>query len=145
MFRRNCDVGSTPPVDSVFEYLARHRSATLAHLAAALGMPEEQLDSTLETMGRQGWLNRGWARLAANPDVEVTIFTLTHEGKLEIDRRGLPEDAPEPIVVTKDELIAELSRRGFDPAPFETSVNLLHAGRFRFWPSMPAYSAIGED
>ena len=135
-----------PFMDNVFEYLARHRSATPAHLAAALGVTETALDPTLETMGRQGWLNRGYARFAANPDLEVTIFTLTHEGKEEIDRRGLPHaDAPEPIVVTKDELIEELARRGFDPRPITTSVNLLHQDRFRFWPSVPAYAAIGED
>ena len=132
-------------MDRVFEYLARHHSATPAHLASALGMSEAELAPTLETMGRQGWLFRGWARFAANPDSEVTIFTLTREGEEEIERRGLREDAPEPIVVTKVELVEELARRGFDPVHFETSITLLHAHRFRFWPSVPAYSAIGED
>ena len=132
-------------MDRVLEYLARHHSATPAHLASALGMTEADLDPTLQTMGRQGWLYRGWARFAADPDREVTVITLTQEGKQEIARRGLVQDAPEPIVVTKDELMAELARRGFDTSPLETSVTLLHANRFRFWPSVPAYSAIGED
>jgi DNA-binding PadR family transcriptional regulator len=129
--------------DRIFEYLATRRIATPARLVSSLEVSEGELVPMLKEMEQRGWLSEGWARFIDSPDPEVQMFTLTRDGERQVALRGISD--PGPMTVTREELVAELVRRGFGRSEDLEALPSLREDRFEFWPRGPAWGVPVDD
>jgi hypothetical protein len=73
------------------------------------------------------------------------VISLTHTGRQEAGRRQSElEEAEEPIVFTRDELVAKLRELGLTDEQMAFNPALRH-DRFHFWPSIPAWASAPDD
>ena len=79
---------------------------------------------------------------AANPALRfgITVITLTPE-----PREGMKAESEEPVLLTRDELVAELRKR-FGLTEEQTANNpTLRDDRYYFWPSIGAWTSAQSD
>ena len=122
------------------------RGATREHLHNGLSISAEVVAPALTVLENKGWISRGFAW--HDPGDMMEILLATHAGRQELARYSrMRGDAPgdEPIEVSREDLIAELERRGFASRQRLEIDPALRASRFHFWPSIPAYSSTQED
>jgi hypothetical protein len=90
-------------------------------------------------MDRKGLLQRSVAWYGNDPSSGITVITLTPAGRKQAEReeKGREEES---VVMTRDELAAELRRLGLNDEQIALNPEL-RGDRFYFWPSIPAWSA----
>lgn len=70
----------------------------------------------------------------------ITVITLTPER-----REGMKAESEEPVLLTRDELVAELRKR-FGLTEEQTANNpTLRDDRYYFWPSIGAWTSAQSD
>jgi DNA-binding MarR family transcriptional regulator len=97
--------------EQILAYL--RRAGTPENLARSLGVASDQLNEALDEMEAKGWIGRGAAWFGNDPSTAITVIMLRPAGRKEAERRRILSgeyDVSTCVVVTRDELIAELKR-----------------------------------
>lgn len=125
--------------EQIITYLTR-RPATPENLAHNLEVSIAEVRPLLDEMSRKGWINFGAAWFGNDPSTGITIVFLTPDGRREAERRqALSADSDEPIVISRQELLAELERRfGWKEQQLGAEPTL-RGNPFYFWPSIAAW------
>jgi DNA-binding MarR family transcriptional regulator len=131
--------------DQIFAYLSR-RAGTPENLERHLDLSTEELQRALDAMEAEGWINPGIAAWFGDPASAITVMTLTPAGREEAKRREetATEWSEEPVVLTRDELAAELQRRYRWTDEQIALESTLRYERFHFWPSIGAYTGLQD-
>ena len=138
------DVPTEDREGRILAYLSQ-RAATPEHLEKHLGVSTEELNPLLEEMQAKWWVHPGIAAWFGDPSSAITVLSLAPAGREEAKRRqALSPESIEPVVVTREELIAELQRRGGSDEQAAVDPRL-RAERFHFWPSIGAWSELPEE
>jgi hypothetical protein len=128
--------------DRIFDYLAR-RPATPEHLQRALGADANEVHSAVDEMAAKGWVVAMQAWFGNDPASGVTVFSLTPSGRQEAAHRRVAEESQGFVIVTRDELIAQLRQLGWTEEQITYSPGLRH-DYFYFWPDPPAFAAAPD-
>lgn len=127
----------------ILTYLAR-RAARPEHLEQALGPTSAELSGRhLAEMETKGWLTTGIAAWYGEPSSAITIVSLTPAGRDEAQRREAKLGELEPIVITRDELLAKLRELGHTEEDIARQAELGHS-HYNFWPSISAWQGRPE-
>jgi DNA-binding MarR family transcriptional regulator len=131
--------------DRILAYLSGH-AGTPEQLAEHLGISTEELAPILEEMEARGWINAGVAAWYHEPASAITVVALMPAGREEANRRRIlsGESELEVVVVSRDELIAELKRRGWTEERIARDPTLRHQ-RFHFWPGVCGWAGLPDD
>jgi DNA-binding MarR family transcriptional regulator len=125
--------------EQILSYLSS-RPATPEHLAGHLGISSEDLGAALGALVEKGWINTSSAWYGNDPSTGITVITLTPER-----REGMKAESEEPVLLTRDELVAELRKR-FGLTEEQTANNpTLRDDRYYFWPSIGAWTSAQSD
>jgi len=126
--------------DSLLRYLA-NRPATRIQLAERLRLPPDDVAASVDEMQNRGWVFSAAAWYGNDPASGITLISLTAAGRREAERReAAAADTDEPIVLTRDELIAKLRQLGASDEQIALNPTLCESS-FYFWPSVPAWAA----
>lgn len=127
--------------DRILTYLGR-RPATPEHLERSLEVDAADLREVVDKMEATGWVTVMPAWFGNDPGSAITVISLTRAGRQEAERRqALAEERDEPVIVSREELAAELRRLGWTDEQIALNPNL-RGNRFHYWPSVPAWSVV---
>jgi DNA-binding MarR family transcriptional regulator len=122
----------------------RKGGRTPENLASRLQRDCDALEPAVRSLEERGWLSRATAGYVGQEWMEILLLTTAGRKELEW-RETLSGEAgvPEPVEVTRAQLLQELVRRGFPRERLEIEPTLRH-DRFYFYPSVPAYAAKND-
>ena len=133
--------------EQILAYLSR-RAGTPENLARSLGVASDQLNEALDEMEAKGWIGRGAAWFGNDPSTAITVIMLRPAGRKEAERRRILSgeyDVSTCVVVTRDELIAEL-KRDFEWTDERIAQEpTLRHQRFYFWPAVCGWAGLPDD